>query len=221
MVDFIFGIGEFMLTFGYLCTSVLWLRISVIIGLAGYTIGGFIAGFDTPGMRSIIAFSFIGILVNIYQSFRLIKRQSTASLPSNLREIYYRQFFSIPAFIFSSLYKLGATKNFRQTEKLAQQNMPIDEVMLITAGTVQIIKDNRPIITLGPGSFIGEMSFIKQYYATADVVALTDIECLAWNKLDIKMQEQAEEELYKYFLLMISIDLVNKFELNSHFAINR
>ena len=57
---------------------------------------------------------------------------------------------------------------------------------LIAAGQARVIRDGRPIATLGPGQFFGELSLLDQQPRIANVVADTAVECLALASWDFE-----------------------------------
>ncbi len=56
----------------------------------------------------------------------------------------------------------------------------------ILSGSAEVIRNGRPVATLGPGQFFGEMSFIDDEPRSASVVAATDLESLVLGGWEFK-----------------------------------
>jgi len=61
---------------------------------------------------------------------------------------------------------------------IEQGSMPY-ELFVIEDGTVDVVRDGKPIATLGPGDVVGEIALLGQHRRMASVVARTPVRALA------------------------------------------
>ncbi|OQY29159.1 MAG: hypothetical protein B6244_04800 [Candidatus Cloacimonetes bacterium 4572_55] len=73
-------------------------------------------------------------------------------------------------------------KNFEAGEVIMRQNEVGNEFHIIVYGKVEIIRDNKNLITYGQNDYYGEMATISGEPRSADVLAKTDVEVLAINE---------------------------------------
>lgn len=210
MVDFIFAIGEVFLVVSYMFSNILLLRLITIVGMLAYVIGAFVAGYNSPGMKAMIIFSVISVLINIYKIFIILTERKSIFLPEEIKSIYSKMFSSMTASDFLKLYKLSQPLKYKKDEVLIHQNQRVEYLIAINKGNAHIIKNGQHITTLDPGHFIGEMSFISGEPAKATVAAETDLECLAWQLETLHSLGKKNSELLTKLKEAISLNLIKK-----------
>ncbi len=211
MVDIIFSLCEALILLSYLSKNILTLRLLSILGMLCYVIGAFVAGYNLPGMMSIIVFSTINFLVNVYQSLVIIFERVPIFLPNNIKKIYIDHFQMMSAEEFNKVYKLAYLKKYKMHEIICIQDNPINELIVVIEGAVRILKGDLQVATLSTGDFVGEMSFIWGGAATASVEVADDkTECIIWNKQLLISQLHDQPELYLKFKQAIAVNLVKK-----------
>lgn len=187
------------------------LRIMTIFGMLGYIGGSFLAGYNSPGMRAIIIFSFFAVIINLYHSARLFIEKRPIFLPEDIREVYDHCFPMLSTKEFHEVYKLSTTKRYTKSAVIAVQEQSIGELLIIIKGNVSIIKNNELVNKLGPHFFIGEMSYITGGPATATVESAEDnVECLVWKKDILNQIKEKNIDLYNKFIQAIAVGLVKK-----------
>ena len=118
--------------------------------------------------------------------------------------------------MFMKIYKLSALMRYKKGGVLAKQNEPVPDLILIKRGGVNIFKNNHLITTLGPGFFIGEMTFLGGGLSSATVVIDEDeTECIIWEKEKLNRFRITNEELYSKLKQDIAINLIKKIEHSS------
>lgn len=210
MVDFIFLIAEFWIISSYLFRNILLLRVMTILGMLLYVIGALTAGLDASGMKIIFLFSCVAISINIYQSVQIILEKKPVFLPDSLRAIYTEHFDVMTTREFYKLYQLATIKKIEKGSYIAMQNAPISDITIILDGNVFVVKNDTPLIRLGPGFFIGEMSFITGGIATATVIAEEEVNAIVWSKMDILKLMESNPILYTKFKHAIACHLIKK-----------
>jgi CRP/FNR family transcriptional regulator, cyclic AMP receptor protein len=74
-----------------------------------------------------------------------------------------------------------------------QGSMPYD-IYVLEEGSVEVIRDGRPVATLGPGEIVGERALLKLERRWASVVAVGHVRVVALSADDLaEMSEQMPE----------------------------
>lgn len=213
LVDIIFSLAAILITLSYIFRDILLLRIIAIVGAFTYVIGGLIAGFDTPGMKALIFFSLVNLLVNLYQSVLLIIERLPVLLPAELKNIYRQCFSMMTTREFAQLYKWAKIQTTQSGEVLIRQDEPVSDIIIIQKGQVDIAKENKIITKLGPNFFIGEFSFLTHEKAKATVaVSSPELTYLIWRHDDLHRLESANTQLYIKLKKAIAINMIKKID---------
>jgi len=69
---------------------------------------------------------------------------------------------------------------------IIHENQPMEDLMMIYSGRVDILVKERKLNELKDGQFIGEMSFLSERPASAKVIAAYDTELISWKQADLK-----------------------------------
>lgn len=82
---------------------------------------------------------------------------------------------------FRRLMQMAEWRVAEQTTQLTREGEAVPSLYFVTGGEVKIGKNGKAI-TLGPGIFIGEISFLLNGTATADVAATAGTQYIEWPK---------------------------------------
>ncbi|MEX0983802.1 MAG: cyclic nucleotide-binding domain-containing protein [Actinomycetota bacterium] len=69
------------------------------------------------------------------------------------------------------------------------------EIFVLEEGTVEVLRDEQRIATLGAGDVVGEMGLMKQERRMATVRALTDVRAVALHADDLDAMTEAMPEI--------------------------
>ncbi|MCP0914777.1 cyclic nucleotide-binding domain-containing protein [Legionella sp. 27cVA30] len=214
--DIIFVAGELVLILSFLCRDMLLLRMINALGQVIYITGAIIGGLNSPGMKVILLFGSIIILIHVKESIYLIRERSPISLPAAVKQTYQSHFYMMSAYDFLKIYKLGKLQFFKMDDVIAWQGTPLVKLCFLNTGEVEIIKDNRVVAHLQSGFFIGEMSFLKGGVANATVrVATVTAECLEWDREALNKLKKQNHNLYVKFEQAIAFNLIRKLDEGS------
>lgn len=85
-----------------------------------------------------------------------------------------------------SFLKIGQHRRYNRNQQLIRKNEKTRELFLLIGGGAKVvIQDDdlaREVARLGRGSFVGEMSFLTNSQARADVFAANDTDVLAFSR---------------------------------------
>ena len=212
MVDLFFALGELFIVMAYVFRNILVLRVFTVIGTTIYAMGAFFLGYSAPGMKVLIAFSTLVISINLVQIFKLILDKLTIVLPENIRWLYHNMFSSFTPRDFGKLYALSEKRKYVKGQVIVIQNQPVTELIAIKSGNCLIIKNNQTVAQLGPGFFVGEMSFLTGKRATATTSADSDMECVVWKHDVLHQLEKINVNLSSSLKREISFNLIKKID---------
>jgi len=178
-------------------------------------IGGFLVGFQEPGMTPLICFSAISFLINGFQTIKLVLNKRAISLPDDMKELYLTNFKMMTTQAFLKFYKMSFSETLKKNDQLTIQNQPVENLMLIKSGHVKVIKDEQCVTTMGANFFIGEMSFLSGELATATVVVESDqVEIIGWKKNKLHQLKKDDFDLFDELETAIANNLIKKIQHN-------
>jgi CRP-like cAMP-binding protein len=68
--------------------------------------------------------------------------------------------------------------DLRQGKVLTRQGAPGREFFVLLEGSVEVVRDGKPVTTLGEGDFFGELALVSNIPRTATVTATSPIRAL-------------------------------------------
>lgn len=154
------------------------LRLFLLIGTCLYLLYYFVAA-DDPLWHAIFGTACIGV-TSIYGFIRAILHRAKWALPKDDVAIY-EQMKDIEPGAFRKFMKAGEIKTFDAPIMMTQQGAVPDHVYYTLEGHVDVTKDNVSFVS-DQFSFIGEISFIGGFAATATVRARKGTKAIVWDR---------------------------------------
>lgn len=119
--------------------------------------------------------------------------------PQSVLESRRDQMFPVlaPADI-ARLRRFGEVRSFPARDFLMRAGEPAHGMFLILSGEVRVMPHEapeKPIVTYGPGSFMGELALLSGRPALADAIALTDVEAVLIPPAQLREVMVQEAEL--------------------------
>lgn len=189
------------------------LRTFTLIAMIGYVLGAILIGPKTPGMKAIIFFSILTFIINIVQLVLLYIEKEPITLPKDIRTIFKNIFPMLTAKQLIKLYKLSAIMQYKQNNLISQRGKPIDNLILIKEGLVEILRKEKHLFSIGKEYFIGEMSFLTGGSANADVkVESENLAAIVWKKSVLMKLEESDPDLLHDLKAAIAINLIKKID---------
>jgi len=128
------------------------------------------------------------IAINAVWSVRLALERRTAGFSEQERELYQTVFRSFGPGEFMKLMRIAQWRIVDRGDVLAQVGAPLDEVLLIYNGAVDVRRPGGTVVALRDGSFVGEMSYIRGGGggASADVIAREPTRLVVWKTAGLR-----------------------------------
>jgi hypothetical protein len=155
-----------VIAISYWLTSIYWLRLTAIIGLALEIVYFRMSG---GALHTGIAWDVVFILINGWQIWRLVAdRRALASLAEVqlLRQGALAGFDSVEL---ASVLRTGAWRDFAPGTRLTEEGKPVVHLVLICEGQASVEAGGEAIASLQGGAFVGEMAFLSGNPASATV----------------------------------------------------
>ena len=83
------------------------------------------------------------------------------------------------------LLKVGQWREAAEGETLVVDGSVVEHMMVLTDGVADVKKGDKKLVTLEPGQFVGEMSFLTGHVAGADVVAPKRAKLMSWAQKEL------------------------------------
>lgn len=126
------------------------------------------------------------------------------------KAIHEKYFSELKDYEMDPIFKSAEVAYPEAGSKILEQGQVNESLMLITAGSCDVLLPNAQVVTLGDGKFIGEMSFIGGEPVSADIVANQGCTLYVWKKEKLE-KLFASHALYKpYIFSLCSNDMAAK-----------
>jgi CRP-like cAMP-binding protein len=130
-------------------------------------------------------------------------------LPEDLREVYAHHFSALSPQSFLKFWGQGTRETVRD-KALAREGHVPDSLFFVLRGTVRISRGDRPVTDLAAGYFVAEMSLLTNRAATADAVAIDEVEVMRWPTAQVRLLQTRNPALWSGVQSVLGYDLVEK-----------
>ena len=96
--------------------------------------------------------------------------------------------------LIESLAAIATEVEFPAERTIARQGEPGNGMFVVVRGRVRVVRDGRPVATLGPGEWFGELAVLDRGPRIASVVADEPTVCLAiaaWDAEQLFLEQPA------------------------------
>ena len=180
----IFGHLSFLLAaFSFLMRDIIWLRIiSIISGLIGI-----IFNFLIPAGPLWIPIMWITIFIciNIYMITTFYYSNRNSGFSESDLNMWKNNFWGFTAEEFRKIRKIIIIKNFNN-EKIISKGQETKYIYFIITGKLQVKVKNDIVKELITGDIAGEMSFLNESKANADVFSEKNTTCVIIEKAKLR-----------------------------------
>lgn len=184
--------------------DILWLRNLMIVAqfLATYY------AYATNNMYSVFWHClFIGM--NSIQVVRVVRERRPVPIPESLQDIASKKFTSMTTREFLNFWNIGDAHSFVNEPIIKDGSFP-EKVALIVSGTVEVRKHQHVVNKLSRSRFVGEMSYLSNKSASAEVFAVDQVDVICWQIYKLKQLEKTNPALLQKFHSIIGEELAEK-----------
>jgi len=207
--EYFYSIAALFSLSAYLLSNMLWLRIFLVLAAIVYIFSGM-----RLGITSMVGWNSAYLAINLYYVVVLILDKSTIALPEETKEIYHQYFSSMSTREFKRLISINKFQIIKG-EKLIGEGEVTDKLFILLDGEVDVVKSGKTIAKLNAGDFVGEMSFMSNNTASADVIATKEVKYAYWSHKDLDKLSKKNQKIYNKFISVISCDLVRKLNVKN------
>ena len=183
-----------LIAFSFLVKDIMYLRVLSILASLFSVFYNFAIP-DTP-MWLAINWNLVFVTVNVYHIAVLIYEKRPVKMKPKDRELYETLFKDLSPVEYLKISKAAKWKKFKSGQKVIVESKPVNDLILIYNGTVDVVVDKKKVAELKDGQFVGEMSFLTGKDATATCIVKHDTECLVWKQPEFKSLLQRNPSLY-------------------------
>lgn len=206
-------VANIMYLLSYLVKDILWLRLlTVFAGICLYPFYFFSQ--DKPLWAPIF---WVGLftLINIYQIYLLLLERRPVNLTPEEQKIYQLAFRTLTPREFKQLMGVAQWKTAQRNEQLITQGQPVEQMLFIYSGFLEVTVDEKPVAQIQDGQFVGEMSFMTGEIPTASVVSAAETTYVAWPIPELKTFLDKQQTLKAALQYILGTDLVSKLKVKT------
>ena len=196
-----------LIAFSFLVKDILYLRIlSILASLFSVLYNFYI---PVEPMWLAINWNIIFVLVNIYHIAVIIYEKRPVKMSSKEQELHETMFRGLTPVEFLKITKIAKWKKYKTPLPIITQGKPVNDLILIYNGTVDVLVNDNKVAELKDGQFVGEMSFLTEKPATATCKVEHNAECLVWPQKDFKDLLKRNPSLYFTIQSLLSEQVSN------------
>ena len=206
-MEILIHIAYILLLGSFLVPDILWLRLLNIVASAAM-IGYF-------GTRSIpdgaaVCWNFLFIAVNVVHVHKLLRERRPVLLENDEDLLYRLTFQAFDKRTFQRLLVFANWSRMENGDTLVEQGESLERFIVLVAGKVSVQVDDNEVARLGPGSLVGEMSFMTGATTSASVTALEETRYVVWPTEILKSFLAREPTVQSAMQQLIGSELVEK-----------
>ncbi len=191
----------------YWLTSIYWLRLTAIVGLALEIVYFRMSG---GALHTGIAWDVVFILINGYQIWRLVaERRALASL-AEVQRLRHGPLAGFDSVGLASVLRTGTWRDFAPGTRLTEEGKPVADLVLICDGGASVESGGKEIANLQGGAFIGEMAFLSGNPASATVTVSRPTRAFVFDVGKLEALAKANDAIAGDLHRAIGRDLVRK-----------
>jgi len=204
-ITFILVNAAYLMTFTALSIKeVLWLRII----LASSHLMIFTNNYYYAQNYNVAIWNFIFIVVNLIQVVRIYDDRKPRLIPEEFKDLYNSIFKELTSKEFLYFLQLGEKVEVSDCKVISSGEYQ-HELLLILDGDALVTRGSTELAKLKRGQFIGEISFLTEQPASADVSA-KNLKYIKWNQNKIKAIKRSNNSFWIKLNSVLTNDLTKK-----------
>lgn len=205
-----------MIAISYYATTIYWLRVMAVVGLLLEILYFALSG---GAMYTGIAWGIVFVLINVYQIHRLVRERMNLNRMSDLALLRQGALAGLDNAQLSRLVTAGSWRSIEPGSRLTRQGKPVEELVLLCAGSAFVEVDDKPVARLHAGTFCGEMAFISGEPASATVTVHQPIRAFVFDMEKLQALGDEDELVASAIYNAIGRDLTHKLNSKNRVAV--
>lgn len=206
-MDYLLHFGYLLYLISYSVRDILWLRIITIIASSSLIVYGILSGKTS---HAALAWISLFALINTIHSIILLVERRPVKMSEEQAELYETIFHTLKPRDFLKFLHVANWKDVDADDVIIQEGSAVGGVVLITSGHARIDVKGRHVAETTKGKFVGEMSYLTNALASADVVATEATRYLFWPTQRLNEFFSTHADLDAAFVGILGVDLVSK-----------
>jgi len=198
----------------YYLTSIFWLRVFAVIGLALEVVYFVLVSSD---LYTGIAWSVIFIAINAYQLFWLLRDRLRLRLPQEEKSVLRRVLTGLDDVQISRLLDASQWRELSAGAHLMRESQEVNELYFLFSGRFGVDVGGKTVAHLESGSFAGEVAFLTGHPATASVIVEQPSRVLAISRARLIKLCKSDNQVAGVIHQLLGRDLANKLRLANGF----
>ncbi len=203
----VFFFANTLYVISYMLTSMIWLRALAIIAAAS-TFPYFY--FQVEPLWSALFWQSCFLAVNLVNLLILLWSRRSASFDEEEHQAYDIMFSELKPWEVRPIFKYAHRRHMDAGCALLEDGQENESLYLILEGRFTVIKDGVEVAVLQPGQFVGELSFLGNHVASADVIAAEEARLMFWNREQMAPLFKRQGLYESYFYSLCSLDVASK-----------
>ena len=208
IIHWMLHLGNILYLCAYSVRDILWLRILSVVAMFSL-LPYYIWCYEAPQYGPILWQS-VFIAINLIQITLLILERRPVFLGEEEMRLYRTVFRGLTPREFVKLVGIAQWKRAEEGEILLRQQQQVAQLALISNGRASVELDDRHIAEVGPSQFIGEMGFLTDEPASANVIARLPLDYLSWPVEQLQEFLRDNPQIHVKVQGILGVDLVEK-----------
>lgn len=153
------------------------------------------------------------IVANLVRIYLLYRERQPVPMSKEEQEIHATAFPRWKPRDFKRLMRFARWREAGPGQRLIRNGEQLDRLLLIYSGSVEVKKGSYKIGELRLGQFLGEMSFLTQTNASADVTSLEPVRYIEWTRHALERFLEKRPHLRTDIQTAIGYDLIRKLQI--------
>jgi hypothetical protein len=209
----VFFFANTLYVISYMLTSMFWLRLLAVIAAAS-TFPYFY--FQSEPLWSALFWQSCFLSVNLVNLLVLVYSMRKGNFDEEEELAYRLKFSSLKPYEMRPIFKRAQKISLDDGEALLRDGQENRKLYLILYGHCRVSRQDIEVTMLGPGHFVGELSFVSGEPASADVVAADPVRLMAWDLNDLRPLFRKQGLYETFFYSLCGLDVAGKLRTMTH-----
>jgi hypothetical protein len=203
----VFLFANTLYVISYMLTSMFWLRLLAIVAAAS-TFPYFY--FQVEPLWSALFWQACFLTVNLVNLLILLYSMRATNFDEDEERAYELKFSELKPHEVRPIFRHAERRSLSDGEVLLRDGGENRKLHLILEGECRVIKNGGEVALLGPGQFVGELSFLSGEEVSADVAASAETRLMSWDRDELAPLFKRQGLYESYFFSLCSLDVAGK-----------